>query len=455
MAAHKGNVPAAVRSPSTSTTKSDGTGMGTPASIAASSTPSPGRPNPPPPPRLGRATTAARGAARRPPGRQPPAHGGQQAVAGGGDLVDGPREGLLVGLRRLAEAADLAHEPEGGGPHLLGRDRLLVSQGLDAPAHSRNLPPGLPSALAGSQEPTTARPAGDHHEGQGAVDEGGEPGQLGRWRRADPLPPAPASRPPARRRPSGVLASTFPGSLVDTCTRTRSPGVAEPAPRPLEVEAEVEVAERGLQLGVAQADQPAGQVDRAGERRPGPQQRPFLGDPEVPERPERPGGAGPPPRTASSGSSNPLDARTHVRPSSSLAGPSTSHPDLAQVVGPAGQPRGRRPPRTASSSKPTPPGPCPNRRPPRRSRGRRVTWQPVVTSDQGSQERTENGSVCLALPPTVPGGSGAGHCQLDPVPRGSCPAGRGWPAVPPVGQLPVGLPARRQVGVDVGAALER
>src|SRR5262245_43394553 len=53
-------------------------------------------------------------------------------------VLHGPVERRLVGLRRLREAAQLAHELQRGGADLLvGGGRIEVEQGLDAPAHGR------------------------------------------------------------------------------------------------------------------------------------------------------------------------------------------------------------------------------------------------------------------------------------------------------------------------------
>ena len=55
---------------------------------------------------------------------------------GRGDLVDGALECRLVRLRRLVEAAQLAHELQRGGADLvLGRGRLEIEQRADVAAH--------------------------------------------------------------------------------------------------------------------------------------------------------------------------------------------------------------------------------------------------------------------------------------------------------------------------------
>src|SRR5689334_967686 len=57
-----------------------------------------------------------------------------------GDLGDGPVEDLLVGLRRLGRAADLADELERGRSHLVvGGRRLEVVERADVAAHASRL----------------------------------------------------------------------------------------------------------------------------------------------------------------------------------------------------------------------------------------------------------------------------------------------------------------------------
>src|SRR5205823_9283480 len=66
----------------------------------------------------------------------------QEPLRGLGDLVHRAIEGLRVGTRGLAVAADLAHELKGGCPDLLLR-RLLAgaAERLDASAHVQTMPP--------------------------------------------------------------------------------------------------------------------------------------------------------------------------------------------------------------------------------------------------------------------------------------------------------------------------
>src|SRR5258705_8601333 len=60
----------------------------------------------------------------------------EQALGGGGDLVDGPVERVLVRAGRLGEAADLAHVLEGRVPDLVLRGwGLEVEERMDIPAH--------------------------------------------------------------------------------------------------------------------------------------------------------------------------------------------------------------------------------------------------------------------------------------------------------------------------------
>src|SRR5207247_2910052 len=62
----------------------------------------------------------------------------EQRPRGVGDLVHGAIERRLIRLGRLVEPADLAHELERGGAHLLvGGARREVVQGSDVPAHRR------------------------------------------------------------------------------------------------------------------------------------------------------------------------------------------------------------------------------------------------------------------------------------------------------------------------------
>src|SRR4051812_50074463 len=59
------------------------------------------------------------------------------------DLLDGRVEGLFVLLRRLAIAADLAHELESGGAHFVLSSFLVWSaEGHDAAAHGVSLSAG-------------------------------------------------------------------------------------------------------------------------------------------------------------------------------------------------------------------------------------------------------------------------------------------------------------------------
>src|SRR3954447_3182992 len=61
----------------------------------------------------------------------------EQARRRGCDLVDRARERSLVRLRRLREAADLAHVLDGCGAHLVvGGRRLEVVQRVDVAAHA-------------------------------------------------------------------------------------------------------------------------------------------------------------------------------------------------------------------------------------------------------------------------------------------------------------------------------
>src|SRR5690242_11491441 len=58
----------------------------------------------------------------------------------GRDGLDGPREGLLVRLRRLGHPADLAHVLERRVPDvLLGRRGVVVMKWADVSAHGRTL----------------------------------------------------------------------------------------------------------------------------------------------------------------------------------------------------------------------------------------------------------------------------------------------------------------------------
>src|SRR5207244_5559724 len=61
----------------------------------------------------------------------------EQPARGLRHLVDGPRERLLVGARRLREAADLANVLERGVPYfLVGGRRLEVEERVDVSAHA-------------------------------------------------------------------------------------------------------------------------------------------------------------------------------------------------------------------------------------------------------------------------------------------------------------------------------
>ena len=63
-----------------------------------------------------------------------------------GDLVHGAVEGLLVGLRRLGRARDLADVLQRGGVHLVGGCRgLEVVEGVDVAAHASDDTPGWAS----------------------------------------------------------------------------------------------------------------------------------------------------------------------------------------------------------------------------------------------------------------------------------------------------------------------
>ena len=60
----------------------------------------------------------------------------QLAVRDRGDVVDRSVKNSLVGLRRLVETADLAHELERGVMELgVGRRVVRMPQALDVPAH--------------------------------------------------------------------------------------------------------------------------------------------------------------------------------------------------------------------------------------------------------------------------------------------------------------------------------
>src|ERR1700721_1784998 len=60
----------------------------------------------------------------------------QQPMRGSGDFLDRTLEGSLIGLRRLVEAGQLAHELQGGGvDFVIGCRRLEVKQRLDVSAH--------------------------------------------------------------------------------------------------------------------------------------------------------------------------------------------------------------------------------------------------------------------------------------------------------------------------------
>src|SRR5262249_13183483 len=62
--------------------------------------------------------------------------GAQQARRNAGYFVDSGFEGLLIGLGRLGEATDFAHELQRGGVNLPGRDGWVeIEQRLDISAH--------------------------------------------------------------------------------------------------------------------------------------------------------------------------------------------------------------------------------------------------------------------------------------------------------------------------------
>src|ERR1700685_740036 len=60
----------------------------------------------------------------------------QQPMRGSGSFLDRTLEGSFIGLRRLVEAGQLAHELQGGGvDFVIRRRRLKVEQRLDVSAH--------------------------------------------------------------------------------------------------------------------------------------------------------------------------------------------------------------------------------------------------------------------------------------------------------------------------------
>ena len=269
----------------------------------------------------------------------------------------------------------------------------------------RKLPPGLPPALADPQpdaRPGRRPPA----RGRGRRARGGRAG-AGR-----PRPPAraaprrPASTRPARRRPSvrRSSASTFPGSLADTCTRTRSPRASpKRRRRPSTSRPRSKSPRAACSSASLRPARPRGQVDHAGERGPGAEQRPLVGHPEVPERPVGAAQLGrhdgrllgvvealgrPDPRQAVV-----LLGRTDHLPARPGAGRR-----------PGGRRPGRRPRPAASSSKPT--AGVHGARPvvaARRCRPTGVTWQPVPTRARAtSAPRLPTGAASGAAGRPVP-----------------------------------------------------
>src|SRR5258708_22818511 len=82
----------------------------------------------------------------------------EQVRGARGDLLDGRLESLLVPAGRLAVAAHLAHELEGGGADLLFAGGLfLPPQGLGASAHVENVPRSGAHRGADSREGRPAR----------------------------------------------------------------------------------------------------------------------------------------------------------------------------------------------------------------------------------------------------------------------------------------------------------
>src|SRR5579863_124292 len=64
----------------------------------------------------------------------------QQAGGRGGNFLYRGEKGGLVGLRRLVEAADLAHELQRSGvDFLVGDRRIEVEENFDVAAHGMNL----------------------------------------------------------------------------------------------------------------------------------------------------------------------------------------------------------------------------------------------------------------------------------------------------------------------------
>src|SRR5215203_4327735 len=83
-----------------------------------------------------------------------------------GDLVDGAVECLLIGLRRLRRAGDLAHVLKRRVMHLgAARGRLEVVQRTDVPAHT----PSLSTAPTGRRGEKRARSAGCRRPGTSAT----------------------------------------------------------------------------------------------------------------------------------------------------------------------------------------------------------------------------------------------------------------------------------------------
>ena len=135
------------------------------------------RPPSEPGPLGGVAQLGARPAPWRPRRRGPSAarssRARRAAARDRGHVVDGPRERLLVGLRRLREAADLAHVLQRRRLDLVvGRRRLEVVEGADVPAHGCRVGDGaararsrvparcaLPSAPSSSPRPPRPSPS--------------------------------------------------------------------------------------------------------------------------------------------------------------------------------------------------------------------------------------------------------------------------------------------------------